>query len=296
MIFICMGDSHFREDTPRCRKDENWMATQEEQFSQVVVIANKHNCPIIHTGDLFNRSVVPESVKNLFFRVCRNLSKSISVLPGNHDLMYHSMENIDKSSIGVLATVAELESSKIIPISFYAKECSWQNFGEEITNPGKKILFMHKLVFKLPSDMPPNVNAITAQELLEENPGYTWIFTGDNHQSFHYEKNGRHVVNPGHLNIQKSDELTPPIVYYVDTELGIVEEIEIKDDMELITDKYTKEEADREDRIEAFVEKIKSSEKVSLSFSDNVEEALLENEELTPDVIKWVRKLMEVKK
>lgn len=297
MEAIISADIHLREDTPRCRKDENWMKTQENHLGRLISESNKRDCPIIIVGDVFNRAVVPESVKRLFIESCKNLSNTITVIPGNHDLIHHSMTNLKDSSIGVIMAIAELENIKIVPMDVYANECSWQNFGENITNAGKDILFLHKLVFEHPKDLPPGSNDPTAQELLEMYPEYTWIFTGDCHKPFHYQKNGRHVVNPGHLNIQKANELDPPIFFYVDTDKEIIEKIPVGDNPELIDDEYLTDEEEKEDRIGTFIERVEMKGEVSLSFFDNIDQGLIvKKEELGEDGVFMVHLLMEGEK
>jgi len=282
---------------PRCRKDPDWINTQKGHLEKVVSEANKRDCPAIIVGDVFNRAVVPESIKRLFIESCKNLSNSITVIPGNHDLIHHSMSNLKDSSIGVIIAIAELENVKIVPMEVYYNECSWQNFGEDVTNPGRDILFLHKLVFESPKDLPPGSNDPTAQELLDMYPGYTWIFTGDCHKPFHYEKNGRHVINPGHLNIQKANELDPPLFFYVDTKKGIVEKILVGDNPELIDDEYLTDEEEKENRIGAFIERVEMNGNISLSFMDNIDQGLIEKKsELGEDGVEIVHMLIEGEK
>lgn len=292
--FIATGDWHLREDRPRCRKDESWIQSQWFHVSQVAEIANKKDCPIIITGDIFNKATAPQIVINLFLQFVSRLKNPVTFIAGNHDLPYHSMNNVADSAIGILFSSAKLHSPKIASISSIFPEVSYQNFGETIEgSDSSKILILHTLVFEDSSSIPPNVNANTAEGLLKEYPQYTWIITGDCHNSFHYiSEDNRHVINPGHLNIQKIDEIKNPLVYYVDTDKGIVEPIEIKDNVELVTDEYIREEEEREDRIEAFIEKLQGNDNITLSFTDNIEKAIRQNS-LKEETVKMITYLME---
>jgi len=295
MKFFQIADIHLRADNPRCRKNTNWMDVQRRALQKVATEAIAHKCPIAIVGDIFNTPVVSEEVLNLFLEFAGWLSDDLFFIAGNHDLPNHSMEMANKSSIGVLFKVAELNNSKIKPIRNYMNEVSWQNFGNEIENPGKDILFIHRLIFKSPRDMPPNANGTTAQELLDEFPEYKYICVGDCHKPFCYKsKDNRYVINSGHLTIQKIDEIEQPIGYYVDTDNEYVEEIEIGDDAELVSDEYAKKEEEREDNIEAFMELLQSHEDVTLSFVDNIETALEKNKDsLDISTVNMVRFLME---
>ena len=294
MKFIDASDIHLRFKKPRCRKDVDWMETQKNILNQVARASEEYDCPILIPGDIFNSSIVPEAVINMFLEFCKQTSQDILFIAGNHDLLEHSMEKLNDSSIGVLFKVRELGTSRLVPFEKYGKTFSYANFGEEIHNPGGEILVIHQLVFpegfKLPID-----NIVTAPDILKIYPEYKWIITGDCHIPYVYKNKGRYVINAGHLNIQKNNELDPPRMYFVDTDNEIVEEIMIEDDLELIDDEYIKKSEDREDRLEAFVELIETRSDVSLSFEDNIEMALLENKDvLEKETVKVVRELMKV--
>lgn len=294
MRLLVTGDWHLRKNRPRCRLDEDWKATQKKHLSQIAYESSSRKCPVLITGDIFNSAIVAEEIVNLFLEFCQLMNNDVLFIAGNHDLPDHSMNNVYRSSIGILFNVMALGTTKLVSLDKYRKEVSYAHFGTAVVNHGKEILVLHRLTYPSLKAIPPNAKASTPAELLEEFPGYNYIFTGDCHMPFHYEKKGRHVVNPGHLNRQKTDETDQPCMYFVDTDTDEIECIEIEDDIDLVTDEYIKNEEDREDRIEAFVEKIKTQKKVSLSFEDNIESALLQNTvTLDETTIKLIRFLME---
>lgn len=295
MRFILTADWHLSDNRPRCRKDEDWIDSQRKVLAKLAYESSSRKCPIIAVGDIFNKAVVSEKILNLFFEFTSLLLYPISIIAGNHDLPGHSMELLSRSSIGVVFEAMKSGMVKVAPMEKYSKECSWANFGEDITNSDTDILFTHRLVFRTPADLPPNVDALTAQELLELYPRYKWIFTGDNHTSFIYKKNGRYVINPGHLTVRKSDEVETPVVYYIDTDTEEIESIEIEDKVEIVVDSFSKKEEEREDRIEAFMEAIENNGEFTLSFEDNIE-MLIESNKSTMDtkVIDKIRELMGV--
>lgn len=296
MRFINFSDSHLRKQIPRCRLDTDWIAFQEGQLQFIADEANKRGCCIIHNGDIFNNAVVSDEIVNMFLKFAPKVEQGVYFIAGNHDLLQHSLRNINESSIRLLISIAEsMESPYLRPMQ--ELPISWAHFGQEIQKPNTDILFLHRLVFKTPKDLPPNVDAITAQDLLDEYSQYKWIFTGDAHSPFIYKsKDGRYVVNPGHMNRQKIDELSAPLCYFVDTDKELIETILIPDDIELVTDSYTKKEEERETRIEAFVETVQSTEDISLSFIDNIEKALEENKSvLNEKTVSVIRELIEEK-
>lgn len=294
MRLIVTGDWHLRKNKPRCRLDDNWIETQKKHLRQIAYESSARKCPVLIAGDVFNTPVVAEEIVNLFLEFCQLMNSDVLFIAGNHDLPEHAMEKVDKSSIGILFNVIALGTTKLVSLDKYRKELSYAHFGQEIQNPRKEIIVLHRLTYPSLKVIPPNAIASTPAELLEEFPDYKYIFTGDCHIPFHYEKKGRHVINPGHLNRQKTDELDQPCIYFVDTDTEEIECIEIEDDVTLVTDEYIKNEEDREDRIEAFVEKIKTQKKVSLSFEDNVEVGIQQNASTLDKItIKLIRYLME---
>ena len=282
MKLIITADWHIRATRPRCRIDEDWIQTQQKALDQIVQISNKRGASVFVVGDLFHsNSDTSFQCIQMVQDVALELG-SLYVLAGNHDLPYHSSENIEKSAIGVL-----FNSSHIFQIRDFFESWKW-NTDEKISYSASnfdkqdyvnaKFVFKHILCFPDVKSMPPNVDAITAKELLEKFPNAKYIFTGDYHHNFHYEKNGRHVVNPGCLLRQAGDMKDYQCgVYYVDTDKEVVEFIPIIDSEEFVDDSYIIKQEERETRIENFVDKLKDTKSVSLDFINNVENAMLEN-------------------
>lgn len=270
MRMIITADWHIRNTRPRCRIDEDWIKTQQKALNQIAEICENKNAPLMVVGDIFNsNSDTSFECINMVQKLADRIG-GIYILAGNHDLPYHSSENINKSAIGVL-----LQSENIYKIEDYSDEFSAPNFDEE-RNP-MPYMFIHTLT--IPSkDKPDFINCETPESLLEKYPTAKWIFTGDYHKNFVYEKNGRYVINSGCLIRQVSDMKNYQCgAYFVDTEKEIIEFIPIIDNEELVNDEYIIRENEREERIESFVNKLKDVESISLDFIDNVEKALLVN-------------------
>ena len=271
MRMIITADWHIRNTRPRCRIDEDWIKTQQKALNQIAEICENKNAPLMVVGDIFNsNSDTSFECINMVQKLADRIG-GIYILAGNHDLIYHSSENIDKSAIGVL-----LQSENVFKIEDYSDEFSAPNFDEERNS--MVYMFIHTLT--IPSkDKPDFIQCETPESLLEKYPTAKWIFTGDYHKNFVYEKNDRYVINPGCLIRQVSDMKNYQSgVYFVDTEKEIIEFIPIIDNEELVNDEYIIRENEREGIIESFVNKLKDVESVSLDFIDNVEKALLVNE------------------
>jgi len=289
--FILTADLHIRSDIPRCRVDEDWEETQRLMINEIISVANKYKVPLVITGDLFDSPNIPARFIVMLINEFSKIKDKVYFLAGNHELPYHSLQNIDNSSIGIFSSMAK-NHNKII--EGMAEFGLWSHFNCKYEGTNSGLLFIHKLVFENNKSLPPNVQAITAQELLDKYENVNWIFTGDNHQCFHYEKNGRHVVNPGCSIRQKTDEQEyKPSVFYIDTEKEIVERIFLSDDIKMVDDNYIIEEKEKIDRISAFVEAIKHDEKITLDFIENIETGIEKNKKvLNKETVKVIRELI----
>ncbi len=266
MRAIITADWHLRKDLPRCRIDEDFWETQKKVVLFIVDQAFEKGLTLYIVGDIFDRSVVQEEIKTWLMKT---LPIDTKMLAGQHDLPYHQWNNVDRSSFGILISKFGiiLEAGNQSAPFGLDKKPEW-------SNPKAKIVFTHQLTFPTKKDqIIINGEPIgkCAQDLLDEYPEAHWIFTGDYHKHFHYENKGRHVVNPGCITRQASDFIDyKPIVYFVDTEKGIVEIIELPDTEDMVTDQYIKDEKARNERIESFITTIQDSGEVSLNFIDNL--------------------------
>ena len=275
MKCIVTADWHIRGTTPRCRNDKDWMATQRNALKSLYNYAIEYDCDICVVGDLFHTvadtsfeciQLIQELALNL-----KNENKRLYILAGNHDLPYHSEDNIDKSAIGIV-----LMSDNVYHISDI-ENVSAPNFGGTV-NKDAEIVFTHVLTFPDRESMPPNVNAVTAYDLLDDYPKAKYIFTGDYHHAFHVEEDNRHVINAGCLIRQVADMKDyKPSCYYVDTQTNVIKQLYIADDGDMVDDSYLVKEEEREKRIEEFVDKLKATKNISLDFADNVAKALTTN-------------------
>lgn len=285
MRLIISADYHLRPTQPRCRTNENWRVSQTSVLRQIVKYANEYKAKLGIVGDIFHTAKVPPWVENLFLRYMQKVAEGVYAIPGNHDLPYHSIKSLYESSFGVISQGNNIRSLTELGQTIY--------YGtDEIVGTAETgLLFLHTLVFPDEKSIPPNTTAKTAAQLLEEHPDHKWIFTGDMHRSFHFEKNGRHVVNPGCILRQTADLVNyQPVVYFVDTEKEEVIALPLIDNVEFITTEYLEKENERKRRIGVIVEMVrKSMGKVYLDFRETLvsglsifdEDPLVKNEVLS---------------
>lgn len=272
MKFIAAADTHLRYERPRCRTDADWLATQREALRKIYTFANEKGCPVLFAGDIFHSGREPNEIMDMFLAESKN--NAVGMIAGNHDLPYHSYQYVGRSSYGVIQrTIPEIQNLPNSNVDAYHFDTE---SPEERGICSSKILFLHELVFESEDEIPEFIKAKTAAQLLEEHPEYNWIICGDNHKAFHYSRKGRHVINPGTMLVQRADEIGYRTgVYFVDTELNIVERLELPPDLNsAVSIDYLLTEEARNERVELFVNSVRDRGKLSLSFLDNMKDAI----------------------
>lgn len=291
MRIIVSADLHLREDKPRCRKDENWIETQIKSLDQLADICIKYNSNLFLVGDIFHRSSEFRMV--IYIQQLANklsaYNLSIYYLCGNHDNLYHSSLNINKSAIGLLENT---NNCFYIKDYNFDKSISASNFDEE-DNYNAQIVFKHTLTIP-EEDKNPLIECETPESLAKKFPNAKYIFTGDYHKNFCKKIKNTYVINPGCLLRQASDMKDYQCgVYFVDTDKDIQEFIPITDNEELVDDSYILKENERDDRISNFVDKLKDTKNISLDFVSNVEDSIRRNN-LNENIVSVINELMEV--
>lgn len=269
MRYLLSADWHLRDDRPRCRVDD-WFQTQKERLQFIASTINEYECPMIVAGDIMDNGANSQALENMIIQELKKADYPIYTIAGNHDLHYHSLKHIHKSTYwvlhqaGVIQHLTKDDNAFITPFQY----------GEEMYD-GKHIAVIHRLVFN--KQIPPYIhNGITAQELLNTY-SYKLIVSGDNHESFVVKQDDNYIVNPGPLFRQKADEKHKPLyIYYYNN--GDVKKISVPYNTEDVQQEYLLDEKERENRFQVFVERIQVSHDLGLSFTDNIEQALQTNE------------------
>lgn len=288
MKFILTADWHLRMDRPRCRLDEDWLQTQRSHIRKVQELASKWQVPVIHTGDLFHHPRVATEVVNMAIDEIKKFHYGFYLLAGNHDLPYHSVDNIQQSSIGTVLHMVQT------PHTFPWSGFVWAHFGQDKTAElPADIRLLHRLVWPDEATRPSVVDDIgqTAQELMQEFPERI-ICCGDYHHRFVFKSGNRMVINPGCLNIQAADMIGyTPGVYLVDPDPRADDPrfLEIPDDGSIVTDAYLRESELREDRMDALVSRLQSGSAVTLDYDTNVDRLATHLSPLGKEVLHEIR-------
>ena len=182
---ILCGDIHLREDTPVCRTD-NYEEAMWRKMDFISELQKKHGCPVYHSGDLYNHW---KPSPYLLAKTIQHLPNSFITCLGNHDLPQHSLDLIEKCGVNVLKEAGVLV-------------IAGTHFGQvpkerTAVFSDRKMLIWHVMAYQVPPF--PGATGGNAKHLLQKHPEYDIICTGDNHQTFVEEYQGRLLVNPGSM-------------------------------------------------------------------------------------------------
>lgn len=292
MRVLLTADWHLRGDAPACRVEpDEWLEDQRKSVEQLYPIVEQEHCDEVWVlGDIFHRSRTATEATNQALALLGGFGKTpVRVLVGNHDELHHQYENLSKSTIGAifsLANVTELKNDywfDLVDHENVKTELQAYPFG---TVPDKipdcDIWCVHELVFpdkeSLPCDKQGNpiTNIGTTAEELTKRSNAQLIITGDYHHGYVKHFKDVTVVTCGCLNIQASDmDDYKPRCYILDTVDFSIKEVPLKTFGKVHPD--PKRESRQE--LETYLEGLQDFEVPHLDFIANVQAAMAEEKD-----------------
>lgn len=257
---ILTSDWHLREDTPICRTDD-FVKAQWSKVKQVRKLQEKYNCPVLHAGDLFHHWKPSPA---LLSKCIEELPEQFYTIYGQHDLPQHNLELAHKTGIYTLATAGRIQ---ILPDGHWGQE---PDKGFRIHYNGKKRyagIWHHLTYIKAPF---PGASGGMAAGLLRKYKNFNLLLTGDNHQQFTTSYKNRILVNPGSLTRQKAGENHHPSVFLYDAEKNHAFQYPLKINKNVISREHIDVVQERDERINAFVERLGSDWEAELDFPGNL--------------------------
>jgi len=273
-LILC-SDMHLREDTPSCFIGD-FQKEQWDSLDFISVLQQKYNIPVIHAGDFTHHW---KSSPWLLSKIIEHLPKKFFSCIGQHDIPQHSLELIDKSGIYTL------HKADILTIT---NGCHWGQNPNDIeycipdSDFDKVLVWHHTTYLQKPF---PGATGGMAEGILRKYPQFDLIVTGDIHQSFTIEYQGRRLVNPGNLTRQSADQIDfKPCVWLWFSEDNSVQQVFLPIQANAITREHIDIKEQRNERIDAFVEELQSDWESNMSFEDNLKR-FQETNDIEPDVM-----------
>jgi len=285
---IITSDWHLREDQPICRTDNFWEA-QWNQVDQVAVLQRKHGCPVLHGGDLYHHW---KPSPYLLSTTKKHLPKKFYSVYGQHDLPSNNFDLRDKSGLH------DLEISgfvKIIPFGNWGQKMTKKELLNQMIWPKqpKPIGVIHRFVWDGKTIPWPGCNEITATKLLAKYSKLFLLVTGDHHKTFVVNNKKQMLINPGCFQIQDASYKNhEPCVFLWYAKENVVEYIYLKVEKDVVTTEHLDIEKERNDRIDAFISKLKTDWKSGIHFDDNLK-IFIQKNKLKSSFVKLIYKILE---
>lgn len=277
---IFLGDVHATENIPLCRTDD-YIKEFEIKCLWLRKIQEKYQCPIISVGDLLEYW---KATPKLLSWCYDHLPNNIITIPGNHDLPAHNLSLLNQSGI---TTLHKFKKIQILVNDYHRIESNeniidlypfpWKSPFYELESNSeyeytgiRKIAICHVMVYtgKLPW---PGCKSDSTKTLMNKLKGYDTIVTGDNHEGFEVEYNGKILINPGSFtrttSIQKNHR---PAIYLWESKTNTYEKVFVPIKQGVISDDHIVSKQQQEQKDLEFIQSLNTNEKTTPSFQNNL--------------------------
>lgn len=271
---LLSADWHIRGDKPVCRTDD-YMEAQRKKIEFILDLSDKYSCPVLVAGDFGHRPIWGDKLLNWYMK---NFARGqIITTLGQHDLLNHRLNMWTEGGVGVLD---KTQDDFKVELEFINLTNTTQVFcfpyGKKIHNtpmPPTNIALMHQMVIKSQEEkLWHDQVAHSARWYLRKFSCYDLIVSGDNHQSFVVKYKGRWLVNPGSLMRMTANQIDhQPSVYLWYSKDNDVERVYLPIEQDVISREHLEVQEGRNERIESFVNRLKDSEELGLSYEKNLE-------------------------
>jgi len=303
MKLLLTGDLHLTDKSPKKRTDD-FVKAQNTKMMQIIDIYKAQKCyAIIQPGDLFDSHKASDFIKQHWIKIFKKYKVSLFCVFGQHDLRYHT-SNIDNTPIRVMNRAGNVYILKSTPASsdfkIHIYGQSWFENTPKIKDSSRfNILVVHKQFYTSKLDWPTqDVDGTNATSFLKKHP-FDLIVAGDNHRFFRATYKGRQLINLGSLMRTKIDQdKHNPRIAIFDTETKKLKliKLDVKPFEKVFDMAKEKEEEERSESLQTFIEEIKSSKKSKkLNFISKLKEARDRTEEGVASVIDEVLRKAELK-
>lgn len=269
---IFCGDIHLRLNTPVARTDD-FVAAMWKKIEFINALGIEHDCPILCSGDFFDTwKVTPELLSETIDR----LTHDWFTIYGDHDLPQHSWNLRHKSG---LRTLQKANAISIVSGGHGSDKNSneLKNTSPSYSIRKRKLFLWHILTWK--DELPfPGCTNRSAKKLLKKYPQFDCIITGDNHVPFIEKYKGRILVNVGSMMRTRADQINyKPAVWLYYAGKNDVVPVYLPIEKDVISREHIEVKQERNERIDAFISKLKTDFKLTMSFEENLNRFFAKN-------------------
>ncbi len=273
---LIAADLHLRETPPVCRADKDFMETQRSKLQFLSNLQKKYNSRVVYVGDISNSQRCSIAFLNWIFKY---LPAGIAIA-GQHDLPRHSLRLLDRSTLGVLIAGGKIRL--LVPPSNWV-DLRGENSGELIRIVGfnwndelreckphysidNHIAIVHKLITKKKEKF---FESEKASHAIRQLKGFDLIISGDNHQPFEQSN----LINVGCFIRQRASEASyaPRVIAWSP---GHIQAVPVPHDPDAITREHIEIAEEKDQRLEAFIHRIRKTKNTSPNFKENIRKGL----------------------
>jgi len=262
---IFCGDLHIRDKKPVARTDEYFPAMWEK-FMFIDSLGVKYDCPVLCSGDFYDKwKASPELISSTI----EAINADWYVIYGDHELPNHSWKLRHKSA---LTTLEKARKVMIVQGGHGTDKNSnkLQKRAKPILFGKRKVMLWHVLTWH--KELPyPGCETSNAKSLLKKYPEYDCIVTGDNHIPFVVKHKGRILVNVGSMMRNSADQINyKPAVWLYYAKTNEVKPVYLPIEEGVISREHIEIVKERDERIDAFVGRLKTDFKLTMNFKQNI--------------------------
>ena len=278
---ILCADIHLSPQVPKCRNEEEYLPAMFKKLAFIRDLQTQHGgIPVLCSGDITDKWYLEKGDQWFVTMVIQLMNNWITV-PGQHDLPQHNIELYDKSWLATLEEaqcISVLEEQGVESLMPYATPFVVHGFPwnsdmyDYDINTGRNIALIHRMVYQGKPPYPgADKDGGTAKSLLRKMKGFDLIVSGDNHETFVEELNGRLLVNPGGMMRTSAKQVDhEPCVFLWYAEDNAIERVILPHDKYVVSREHLDRTEVHNSRMSAFVEKLRGDVDLSIGFKENV--------------------------
>ncbi len=215
-LAILCSDIHLSHKPPIARSAEpDWYEAMKRPLLQLRHLQDVLDVPVICAGDIFDKWNAPAELINFAIRY---LPKRMFSVPGQHDLPFHSLDDINKSAYWTLVKSKTIEHLALdqptvlierqeLCIHGFPWGCEVTNREKSATDDEVHLAVIHHYIWFGPhvfkgADVDDNLNTWSCRV-----KGYHAAVFGDNHKGFCVSDGHPNIINCGTFMRRKIDEI-----------------------------------------------------------------------------------------
>lgn len=285
---IITSDLHLRDSSPINRIDD-YIEAQKTKLIELRNLQQKYQCPVICAGDVFDKAIPSPWLIGFAYEY---LPKWFYTVIGNHDLPHKSEAMEMKSGLYLLEKIGRINVMRPgqmyqINVNNIDLRISGVGYTDKLDpdrfpkkDPGmKSILVMHKMTWKGAADF-PDAYGYESQSLLRQlHTKFDLIVSGDNHNQFSDKYRKSIIINPGTMMRNSIDKIdfNPKFCLYYSTTNDIAW-VPFTINKNVFDEKMIEDRKERDVRVKAYIEHLKSDGQIELDFLKKLEKAMEINE------------------